>query len=188
MATLYRLELGSTADGDEVTGTGSVGNDQQIKSLLSSVRLRHKKNRWGNRVEFINSMVIQKAGTPIDDPQVIYGQAEAGMWIKTVFINVKHCLSTDATVTNTATVRMVKDTVTNVGSDTINTTAVDLIPTTAIRCIQGVDDDTYISLPIEMDYIATGEYWTLMFNGPSDTSMGIDEASVLIQFAELHRT
>jgi hypothetical protein len=188
MPTLNRLEIGSTADGDEVTGTGSPGNDQQLKSLLSAVRLRHKKNRWGNRVEFINSVIINKGSSGVYDPQVIYGQAEAGMWLKTVFINVKHCMSTDATHTNTATVRMVKDTVTNVGSDTINLTAVDLIPSTSIRCIQGVDDDTYISLPIEMDYIATGEYWTLMFNGPTDTSMGIDEASVLIQFAELHRT
>tara|TARA_R100000808_G_C2140287_1_gene148096 strand:- start:141 stop:707 length:567 start_codon:yes stop_codon:yes gene_type:complete len=188
MATLNRLELGSTADGDEVTGTGAAGNDQQLKTLLSGVRLRHKRNRWANRVEFVNSMIMSKSASGVNDPQVIYGRAEAGMWLKTVFINVKHCMSTDATAANAVTVRMVKDTTTNVGSDTINSTAVDLIPTTSIRCIQGVDDDTYISLPIEMDYIATGEYWTLMFNGPSDTAMGIDEASVLIQFAELHRT
>lgn len=194
MATLYKLGLSETATAAEVTGAGGTGNDQQLKTLLLAVRNRHKKSPWSSHYS-MNKIEITASSDTEYYPRVIMGYAEVGMWIKNVFIHVTECRSTSEAVTNVVTAQMFKTTSLVSGSSLVASTDlpptsgyVDIIPPVDIRSIRGLDDRVHSPLPIEMDYIAAGEYWYLLFTPPSDTNMGWEDADVLIHFAELHRT
>ena len=193
MATLYKLGLSETATAAEVTGAGGTGNDQQLKTLLLAVRNRHKKSPWSSHYSMNKIEELDETDAEFF-PRVIMGYAEVGMWVKNVFVHVTKCRSTSEAVTNVVTAQMFKTTSLVSGAQTESSAElpptsgyVDIIPPINIRSIQGLDDGVHSPLPIEMDYIAAGEYWYLLFTPPTDNTMGWQDADVLIHFAELHR-
>lgn len=197
MATLHRLALGNTALASKVAGVGVQGNDQQLKTLLLGARNRHKKSPWGANYSYCS---IERCDTGLAEryPRIIFGRAETGLWVKNVFVHVTRWHSTAETSDNVMTVQMWKSaTLAGGWTPFIDSPAVApddeatyprIIPTVTIRGIRDADDDVHMPLPIEMDYIAAGEYWYLLFTPPSTSSMGWQDADVLIHFAELHRS
>ena len=195
MATLNRLALSTTATAATVTGAGAAGNDQQIKTLLSSVHNRHKRNPWANQMLVTKVYHIDRSPTT-QFPRVISGLAEKGMWFKNVFLHTHKVGSTSEAADNVLTVRMYKSTTslhaagaTDRNSEVAITTNTDnnIIPEVTVRIISGLDDDKHVALPIEMDYVAEGEYWNLVLDPPTGGTKGVHDLDVLIQFATLHR-
>ena len=155
--------------------------------------------------------------------QRILGKAESGMWLISASVQIRSAISLSQGAENYVTVSMFKDTsrkvetglesgdytdVVSVGApitDTVKESARSafLVPETQIRSIKNVDDLAatdpvgliHIVLPIEVQYIAEGEYWAFEAK-PNDEPQadgvpiypGWYSATVFLQFAELHKT
>lgn len=149
--------------------------------------------------------------------QRIMGKAESGMWLISASVQIRSAISQSKDSDNYVTVSMFKDTarkvetgltsgdwddVVSIGApirDTAKESARSayLVPETQIRSIANVDDSAgtnpagliHVVLPIEVQYIAGGEYWAFEArpNGDAPTT-GWYSATVFLQFAELHKT
>lgn len=209
MATLDRLALSTTADPALVTGAGAAGNDQQLKTLLTTVRNRHKRSPWANQMIVTKLDTIDTVATA-NSPRIVSGYAEQGMWMRSVFIHLHKCKSTDESDSNVLSVFMYKTTATLHGAiggsvvvdgytgytDALRLDIVEdlnpnihafIVPGVNVRIISGLDDGKHVPLPIETDYVEAGEYWNLLLVPPATSSMGVHDLDVLIQYSTLHR-
>ena len=199
MATLDRLALSEIADPATVTGAGAAGNDQQLKTLLGSVRNRHRRSPWANQMLVTKLDTIDRAANA-NFPRIVSGYAERGLWMKNIFIHLHKCKSADESDTNVLNVFMYKTTTSlsphgytdvawpssDSAFDTLKAGTM-IVPGVNIRIISGLDDGKHVPLPIETDYGEAGEYWNLLLVPPLSGSMGVYDLDVLIQYSTLHR-
>ena len=193
---LNKLPIGMPALPDDMD---TEGNDGQLKTLMASVRNKHKANRWGDYEYTFVVRRLNQDGSGDDDSRMISGKSLSGAIVRNVTVYLRKASSASTVTTNFVTATMYKNSSrdyseTDVGrpqeSDAV------IVEEQEIRSIQGVDDDlngtlldsAFIELPVTLDWIGPNEFWSLRFTPPSTTTFGWDEAHVTIRFSELHIT
>ena len=214
MSGLFQFSVGTTASGFEVSGPSATppGNDKVLLNLLTGIRLRHKKSRWGNLAftHTFTSVMSDNSNGVDHNTQYLVEQPRNGLFLKAAFLHVGECFDVSSTtIQPVMTVSMYKnplatnyfgvdDVVGNKVMWKADHRAVHLIPPTEVRCNDATDDsdgggitDGIVALPIEQQYIAANEIWIFEVVPPAVSSSvvyGWKKADLLLQFAELHTT
>jgi len=185
MAVLNKLAIGTSADGAEVTGTGSNGNDQQLKVLLLAIGNNNKKSPHSMFVETANIYKLLSSGATTAIHRSVTKKVEAGTRLLAVAVELVITANTSTNADNFVTVSMYK-TASFDGSEPKDTNAplgvagteAYIIPEQNIRSIKNTDDaglagvGKSVVLPVQMDYAATDEYVTFRMSVISTASLG----------------
>jgi len=186
-------------------------------STFTHVESLYRVTSGDNIGEFGNAAEVSQPSTlgEVMGTQRILGKAKQGMWLTSASIQIRSAIDVGQGADNYVTVSMYKDTsrkvetglesgdyagVVSVGAATTagvkeSQRSAFLVPETQIRSIKNVDDMVgtvpvgliHVVLPIEVQYIAGGEYWAFEARPNGDNSdTGWYSATVFLQFAALH--
>ena len=185
MAVLNKLAIGTSADGAEVTGTGSNGNDQQLKALLLVIGNNNKKSPHSIWVESVQITAFTTVSTDPAIHRSITKKIEAGARLLAVSVELVRAAHASTHADNFVTVSMYK-TVSFDTSEPKDTNAplgagteAYIIPEQNIRSIKNVDDAALagvgksVVLPVQMDYAATDEFVTFRMSVVNTAALGV---------------
>ena len=167
---LNRLRIGETASGALVGGGG--GNDAQLVTRITTLGLSAKRHRWASRFLQLGGFSVV-AGVAYS----IFGYSDGGDRVKSAQLWVS---AGTAATGQTLRVRMWKSTTRNPA----DTNRAFIIPASTYAADNTIDGET-LFLPIEIPYIATGEFWELELTPPAVN--GWSNVQVSIELAALHR-